>query len=276
MARGFVLTIGSLTYENAKLYKAKTKLYHDTKIRQKTFQVGDKVLLFNSRLRLFPGKLKTRWSGPFTIMDVSPYGAVTIQNNKGESFKVNGQCLKLYFGGEIPPPIHNQDLQEASMTQQNMPQRSSTDMNIEAQDEVTLSLECSMALLDENKTYTSMKLPLISCSISDLSFSNILCDYGSSINLMSSLNCSDLQLGPLKPVNISLKLADESCVHLKGVLEDVQVTVGDFTFITNFVVMEPNKGANPRMILGMPFLYTSKAIFDIYEGTLTLRCGGLS
>ena len=111
---------------------------------------------------------------------------------------MNGQRLKLYFEGEIPPPIHNQDLQEASISQQNMPQKPSIDMNIEAQDEVTLSLECSMALLDENKTYTSMKLPLISCSISNLPFSNILCDSGSSINLMSSLDCSDLQLGSLK------------------------------------------------------------------------------
>ena len=93
---------------------------------------------------------------------------------------------------------------------------------------------------------------------------------------MSSLDCSDLQLGPLKPINLSLKLTDESRVYPKGVLEDIQVTVGDFTFVTNFMVVESCRDANPRMILGMPFLYTSKAIFDIYEGTLTLRCGGLS
>ena len=143
-------------------------------------------------------------------------------------------------------------------------------MKIKEQDKVTLNLEFSMALMDASDTFSSMKLPTISCSISNLSFSNILCDSGSSINLMSSLDCSDLQLGPLKPINFSLKLTDESCVYQKGVLEDIQVTVGDFTFVTNFMVVEPCRGANPRMILRMPFLYTSQAIFNIYKGTLTL------
>ena len=137
-----------------------------------------------------------------------------------------------------------------------MPQQASSDMTIKEQEEVTLNLECSMVLMDAGDTFTSIKLPIISCSISQLSFSNILCDSRSSINLMSSLDCSDLQLGLLKPINLSLKLADESHVYPKGVLKDIQVTVGDFTFVTNFVVVELCRGANPRMILGMPFLYT--------------------
>ena len=52
------------SYENAKLYKERTKRWHDKRILRWQFQVGDWVLLFNSRLRLFPGKLKTRWYGP--------------------------------------------------------------------------------------------------------------------------------------------------------------------------------------------------------------------
>ncbi|XP_050219963.1 uncharacterized protein LOC126670305 [Mercurialis annua] len=54
-------------YENAKLYKEKTKRWHDAHISPKTFEVGAFLLLYNSRLRLFPGKLKSRWSGPFKI-----------------------------------------------------------------------------------------------------------------------------------------------------------------------------------------------------------------
>ncbi|KAI5343653.1 hypothetical protein L3X38_011529 [Prunus dulcis] len=66
------------SYENAKLYKERTKSYHDRNIQRKEFTKGMSVLLFNSRLRLFPGKLKSRWLGPFTVVNVSPYGAVEI------------------------------------------------------------------------------------------------------------------------------------------------------------------------------------------------------
>ncbi|GJU23976.1 hypothetical protein Tco_1162597 [Tanacetum coccineum] len=61
--------------------------------------VGDQVLLFNSRLKIFSGKLKSRWSGPFTIVQVFPYGTVELSQNSGPNFKVNGHRLKHYFGG---------------------------------------------------------------------------------------------------------------------------------------------------------------------------------
>ncbi|GJX24725.1 reverse transcriptase domain-containing protein [Tanacetum coccineum] len=54
-------------YENSLIYKERTKKLHDSKIKNRIFNVGDRVLLFNSRLKIFSGKLKTRWSGPFTI-----------------------------------------------------------------------------------------------------------------------------------------------------------------------------------------------------------------
>ncbi|XP_074318543.1 uncharacterized protein LOC141655356 [Silene latifolia] len=52
-------------YERFYLYKEKTKRWHDKKILNKEFQIGDKVLLFNSRYKLFPGKLRSRWYGPY-------------------------------------------------------------------------------------------------------------------------------------------------------------------------------------------------------------------
>nr|GEZ72650.1 reverse transcriptase domain-containing protein [Tanacetum cinerariifolium] len=61
-------------YENSLIYKEKTKRLHDSKIKDRVFNVGDRVLLFNSRLNIFSGKLKTLWSGPFTITHVFPYG----------------------------------------------------------------------------------------------------------------------------------------------------------------------------------------------------------
>ena len=87
-------------YENAKLYKDRTKLWHDKHLLKKEFHEGEAVLLYNSRLRLFPGKLKSRWSGPFKVVKVYPYGAIEISNNKGETFKVNGNRLKPYLVGE--------------------------------------------------------------------------------------------------------------------------------------------------------------------------------
>ncbi|XP_070663031.1 uncharacterized protein [Malus domestica] len=85
-------------YENACIYKEKTKAFHDKMIRGKTFAIGQKVLLFNSRLRLFPGKLRSKWIGPFVITNVFVHGAVQIQSLKtGHEFKVNGHRLKPYY-----------------------------------------------------------------------------------------------------------------------------------------------------------------------------------
>ncbi|KAL4387055.1 hypothetical protein GQ457_09G019640 [Hibiscus cannabinus] len=77
-------------YGNAKIYKEKTKKWHDRKILPKDYQPGQQVLLFNSRLKLFPGKLKSRWSGPFIITHVSPHGAITIKSPQDDNeFKVS-------------------------------------------------------------------------------------------------------------------------------------------------------------------------------------------
>ncbi|KAG9458326.1 hypothetical protein H6P81_002834 [Aristolochia fimbriata] len=78
-------------YDNATLYKLKTKKWHDKNIRMKNFEVGQKVLLYNSRLKFFFGKLKSRWQGPYEVIGVSNFGAFEIQQPKnGERFKVNG------------------------------------------------------------------------------------------------------------------------------------------------------------------------------------------
>ena len=86
------------SYENTKILKAKTKAFHDSRISRKIFEVGQKVLLYNSRLHLFPGKLKSKWSGPFIVKHDYPYGAINIENPRdGDVFKVNGQRLKPFL-----------------------------------------------------------------------------------------------------------------------------------------------------------------------------------
>ncbi|GJT80157.1 reverse transcriptase domain-containing protein [Tanacetum coccineum] len=89
-------------YENSLIYKEKTKRIHDSKIKNRVFNVGDRVLLFNSRLKIFSGKLKSRWSGPFTITQVFPYGTIELSQANGPNFKVNGHRVKHYFGGDVP------------------------------------------------------------------------------------------------------------------------------------------------------------------------------
>ncbi|XP_060216627.1 uncharacterized protein LOC132644089 [Lycium barbarum] len=70
-------------YESAALYKERMKQYHDKKILKREFYKGDSVLLFNSRLKLLPGKLKSRWSGPFEVVGTSLHGAVELKSGDG-------------------------------------------------------------------------------------------------------------------------------------------------------------------------------------------------
>ncbi|KAL5545591.1 hypothetical protein UlMin_005278 [Ulmus minor] len=80
----------------------KIKAWHDKRIHPRNFEVGQQALLFNSRLMLFPEKLKSRWSRLFWIAQSFPFGAVELKDEKyGRKFKVNGQRIKHYFGREV-------------------------------------------------------------------------------------------------------------------------------------------------------------------------------
>nr|GEV79389.1 reverse transcriptase domain-containing protein [Tanacetum cinerariifolium] len=105
-------------HENSLIYKEKMKKLHDSKIKNRIFNVGDPVLLFNSHLKIFLGKLKIGWPGPFTITRVFPYGTIELSQPDGPNFKVNGHCMKDYFGGDIPQLVVS-DLQIFSDGQMN-------------------------------------------------------------------------------------------------------------------------------------------------------------
>ncbi|XP_039115801.1 uncharacterized protein LOC120251319 [Dioscorea cayenensis subsp. rotundata] len=105
----------TMAYENSLRYKERVKESHDRHIKQaKSFQEGDQVLLFNSRQKLFPGKLKSWWHGPYLVTHVFTHHNVKISDPQNGTFKVNGQRLKHYFpgnntlqknGGNSPPYV---------------------------------------------------------------------------------------------------------------------------------------------------------------------------
>ena len=86
------------SYESSRIYKENVKLFHDKHIVRKTFEPQHKVLLYSSRFHIFPGKLRSKWTGPFMVKTVYPYGVVEIENpENGKFIKVNGQRIKLFL-----------------------------------------------------------------------------------------------------------------------------------------------------------------------------------
>nr|XP_016457389.1 PREDICTED: uncharacterized protein LOC107781231 [Nicotiana tabacum] len=86
-------------FESTRLYKERMKMMHDKNILERDFKPGDMVLQYNSRLKLFPSKLKSRWLEQFRVVYVLSNRAVEIESEDGTNrFRVNGQRLKHYPG----------------------------------------------------------------------------------------------------------------------------------------------------------------------------------
>ncbi|KAL5552291.1 hypothetical protein UlMin_002467 [Ulmus minor] len=105
-------------YDNAKDLKSRMKAVHDQKILRKNFEQGNRVFLYDTRLHFHPGKLRSRWKGPYIVKRVFPNGVVEIEDpSDGYVFRVNGQRLKLYLEHEqieerpeetsLEPPVYS-------------------------------------------------------------------------------------------------------------------------------------------------------------------------
>jgi hypothetical protein len=93
------------------------KRWHDKRINIKHFKFGDKVLLFNSRVRLFShGKLRSKWEGHYIVNNAADHDAITLKDDDGDVFKANGQWLKIFFEPEIPE-LKETDVYELSELQ---------------------------------------------------------------------------------------------------------------------------------------------------------------
>ncbi|XP_021991014.1 uncharacterized protein LOC110887750 [Helianthus annuus] len=145
---------------------------------------------------------------------------------------------------------------------------------IETIQQVTLSEECSAALL--NKLPQKKIDPesfTIPCSIGGSPISNALADLGACINLMSASMFNRLGLGKPNPTKMSIQLADRSVKYHQGVIENLLIKVGEFVFPADFVILDMEEDTEIPLILGRPFLATARAMADMREGQLTLRVG---
>ena len=139
---------------------------------------------------------------------------------------------------------------------------------------VPLGETCSSII--SRKIPTKLKDPgsfTIPCIVGTNKFSRYLCDLGASINLMPLSIFNKLGLGDVKATNMTLQLVDHSIKRPYGVVEDVLVKVDKFIFPVDFVILEFKEDRHCPLILGRPFLNTSRALIDVYEGKLTLRVG---
>ena len=110
--------IRAKAYKSARSYKERSKLFHDKHILRKDFDPGLKVLFYDSKLYLFPQKLRSRWTGPYIVSCIFPYGVVKIQDpENGATFKVNNQRLKQFLELPSKEDVERLILRESSSDQ---------------------------------------------------------------------------------------------------------------------------------------------------------------
>ncbi|KAL0367422.1 UNVERIFIED_CONTAM: hypothetical protein Sradi_3632300 [Sesamum radiatum] len=148
----------------------------------------------------------------------------------------------------------------------------STKRKWEGGETVKLNEECSAIL--QNKLPPKLKDPgsfYIPCTIGNIDFDKVLCDLGASVNLMPYSIFKRLGMHELTPSIITLQLADRSIKYPGGITENVLVKVGKFVIPVDFIVLDMEEDKNMPLILGRPFLATSRALVDVQKGQLTLR-----
>ncbi|XP_044470577.1 uncharacterized protein LOC123199614 [Mangifera indica] len=139
---------------------------------------------------------------------------------------------------------------------------------------VALSKECSAIL--QNKLPPKLKDPesfSIPCVVGKESFEKALCDLGASVSLMPLSICRRLERGELKLTTVTLQLVDRSIKYPIGIMENMPIKVEKFYIPVDFVFLEMKEDIQVPLILGRPFLATTRAIIDIKNGKLTFEIG---
>ncbi|XP_045810402.1 uncharacterized protein LOC123904837 [Trifolium pratense] len=137
---------------------------------------------------------------------------------------------------------------------------------------VLLTEECSSIL--QTKLSQKKKDPgsfTIPCSIENLHVGRALCDLGASINLMRHSMMKKIPVAVAKPTKMQLSFTDRSITYPYGILQDVLVSVAEFVFPVDFVILDMEENAEVPLLLGRPFLATGRAVIDVEMGDLMLR-----
>ncbi|GJW66007.1 putative reverse transcriptase, RNA-dependent DNA polymerase [Tanacetum coccineum] len=114
---------------------------------------------------------------------------------------------------------------------------------------------------------------ILPCIIGNHSMSNALADLGASINIMPYSLFKRLELGSLKPIKMTIEMADRSMQSPKGIKENVLVKISNFVFPVDFVVLDIMEDENVPIILGRPMLATAHAKIDVYGKKISLGVG---
>lgn len=120
------------------------------------------------------------------------------------------------------------------------------------------------------KDPTSFSIP---CQIGTMNFERAICDLWATVSLMSLYVWKKLDMGEMKPINVSLQLADRSVKYLVGVLEYVPMKVGEYYVLVDFFIMDIYEDSQIPILLGRPFIDTEGAIIDVKRGKLTFEAG---
>ena len=102
--------------------------------------------------------------------------------------------------------------------------------------------------------------PVIPITIGPQVFQEVVCNFGASVNIMPKVIYEKIHGDPLLYTTMHLQLTDEPLCYPKGILEDVCVRVGCSYIPVDFVVLDTGRDIRALIILGLPFLSTTKAI----------------
>ncbi|KAI5335319.1 hypothetical protein L3X38_025452 [Prunus dulcis] len=194
--------------------KQKLQLHELEELRNDAYD-SQKVLVFNSRLKLFPGKLKSRWQGPYIVTKVYPHFAVDIKNGK-TSFE-----FKIPAYGKFIKNLKNHKLNFAP--------------NEEVRLNKNVSAMLQRKLPPKLEDLGSFDIPI---TVGDKKVERAMLDLGASINVMPYSVYQEIGLEGMKKTSICLELADHSIKYPKGIVEDILVQVNTLILPADFVVMD--------------------------------------
>ncbi|XP_048227288.1 uncharacterized protein LOC125369312 [Ricinus communis] len=139
---------------------------------------------------------------------------------------------------------------------------------------VTLNEECLAIFLNKlpEKRHDPRSFT-IPCVIGNLSVNDALADLEAEINVMPYSLFVKLGMGETKPTRMSIQLVDRSVKYPRGIVENVLLKVNKFIFPVDFVILNMDSESSVPLILGRPFLATSKAMIDVCDGKIKLRVG---